>query len=127
MHTRPATYSPPVPCDRGGGSPVTVGILLWGQQSLPLLALVDSGVDKNFLDADLVTQVGIAVEPLAPSCQCKHKILAHVAHHTEPLHLLLSSKHFEHIQFNVISSPHSPVVQGLQWLKLHNSHIDWYC
>ena len=45
-----------------------MGVLLW-QQSLPLLALVDSGADENFLDVDLVTEV---------------HVLAHVTYHTKP-------------------------------------------
>ena len=42
----------------------------------------------------------------------------------EHLHLL-SGNHREFIQFNIISSPHSPVVLGLALLKLHKLLIDW--
>lgn len=34
------------------------------QFSNSLLALIDSGAEQNFLDADLVKQAGIAIEPL---------------------------------------------------------------
>lgn len=41
------------------------------------------------------------------------------------LALTISGNHQEHLTFLVISSPSSPLVLGLPWLKLHNQHIDW--
>lgn len=48
-----------------------------------------------------------------------------VTHKTETLTLTISGNHHERIRFLVISSPSSPVVLGVPWLKLHNPHIDW--
>ena len=42
-----------------------------------------------------------------------------------PLSLLLSGNHHESISFFIISSPTTPLVLGLPWLRLHNPHIDW--
>ncbi len=39
--------------------------LCWNQLSLPLVALMDSGVDENFLDINLVAQAGLVKEPLS--------------------------------------------------------------
>ena len=39
--------------------------------------------------------------------------------------MIISGNHREHLQLYVISSPSSPVVLGLPWLRLHNPHIDW--
>ncbi|KAI9536829.1 hypothetical protein NQZ68_031138 [Dissostichus eleginoides] len=39
-------------------------VLCCNQQSLPLLALVDSGADENFLDIDIAAQAGIPSEVL---------------------------------------------------------------
>ena len=72
--------SPP----KRAGSPVAVGILVskteaptntrprtqipaklcMSKISLPLLALIDSGAEQSFLDAELVSQAGIGIEPL---------------------------------------------------------------
>ena len=96
--------------------------------SIPLLALVDSGADDNFIDSTLVTQAGIPVEALpAPKDvnALDGRLLARITHHTVPLSLILSGNHHESIKLLVIPSPHAPVVLGQPWLKLHNPHIDW--
>lgn len=41
------------------------------------------------------------------------------------LTLTLSGNHHEPFQPLVLSSPLSPVVLGLPWLKLHNPDFDW--
>ena len=137
---------PPAP--KRGCSPVKVGILvskavssstpqtrkpleatlLLNQQSLSLPVLLDSGADESFLDAQLVVSAGISTQPLTAPLNARGlngKLLAHVTHVTEPLHLVLSGNHHEMIQFHVMSSPHTPLVLGQPWLRLHNPHIDW--
>ena len=139
-------HMPPAP--KRGCSPVKVGILvskavssstpqtrkpleatlLLNQQSLSLPALVDSGADESFLDAQLVASAGISTQPLTAPLNARGlngKLLARVTHVTEPLHLVLSGNHHEMIQFHVMSSPHTPLVLGQPWLKLHNPHMDW--
>ena len=121
------------------GSSVTVGILAgrsvpqttrprmqleatlcWNHQSLFLPALEDSGADENFLDASLVSQACISVEPLTTPLDANAlngMILARVTHRTKPLCLILSGNHRETIQFHVIPSPHGPIVLGQPWLR----------
>ena len=92
-------------------------------QSLPLLALVGSRVDENFLDSNPVSQADIAVEP-PPTPLNANALNGKLIHHTEPLHLLLSGNHHETIQFHVIPSSQAPIILGQPWLKRHNPHID---
>ena len=136
--------SPP----KRAGSPVAVGILVskteaptntrprtqipaklcMSKISLPLLALIDSGAEQSFLDAELVSQAGIGIEPLDSPvrvCALDGKSLALVTHRTEPLSLILSGNHRELIQFLVFSAPKTPLVLGHPWLELHNPQIDW--
>lgn len=44
-------------------------------------------------------------------------LLARVTHHTQAIHLLVSSNNVEQIQFHVISSANSPFVPGQPWLN----------
>lgn len=53
------------------------------------------------------------------------KLLVNVNHKTKPNKLALSGNHHEPIKLNVISSPLTPIVLNLSFLKTHNSHIDW--
>ncbi|XP_055015782.1 uncharacterized protein LOC129410863 [Boleophthalmus pectinirostris] len=40
--------------------------LCWSRESIPLLALVDSGADDNFIDSNFVSQANIPLDPLKP-------------------------------------------------------------
>ena len=102
--------------------------LYWSRESLPLMTLVDSGADDNFIDANIVSQANIPLENLDPPrdvTALNGETLARITHLTIPITLVLSGNHSETIQFLVISSPHAPLVLGLPWLKRHNPHIDW--
>lgn len=102
--------------------------LCWNRQSLPLRALVDSGADESFLDSKLAAQAGILSEPLTAPLEAtalNGEFFARVTHRTKPLQLIISGNHREFIQFNLISSPLTPIVLGHSWLKVHNPHIDW--
>eukprot|EP00064_Thunnus_orientalis_P017621 superscaffoldBa00003797_g17705 len=55
--------------------------LCWNQKFLPLLALVESGDEENFLDANLSAQAGITSEPVAAPLNANtpnSKLLSHV-------------------------------------------------
>lgn len=80
--------------------------LFWNQLSLPLCALIDSGADESFMDANLATESG--------------KILAFVTHQSVSLQLILSGKHQEFIHFHLIPSPGVEIVLGHPRLKVHN-------
>lgn len=53
------------------------------------------------------------------------KLLALVTRKTEPLRLILSSNHREHIELFVITTPLNSDILGIPWLKLYNPQIDW--
>ncbi|XP_028324820.1 uncharacterized protein LOC114476995 [Gouania willdenowi] len=98
------------------------------KDSFSLLALVDSGADDNFIDNLFVSQCNIPSEPLPEPKNVyalDGKLLATVTHRTIPISLRLSGNHHEIISLYIVSSPSSPLVLGLPWLKRHNPHIDW--
>lgn len=102
--------------------------LLWQNQTLPLLALIDSGADESFLDSSVVAQLAIDTVPLdlpidASALNGQH--LARVTQRTVPVTLRLSGNHQERISFHVVDCPSSPLVLGHPWLRLHNPQVDW--
>ena len=52
-------------------------------------------------------------------------LLACVIHRKEPIHLVSSGIHYEKMQFYLFTSPKSPLVLCLPWLRCYNTHIDW--
>lgn len=79
----------------------------------PLLALIDSGADENFLDYSLAAQLNLPVlsldSPLVANA-LNGKKLTDITHVSSPVSLLVSGNHRERIQLHIIESPHSPVV-----------------
>lgn len=99
-----------------------------GSVRLPLLALIDSGAEDNFIDKRLAEQLGCELLPLTTPIQANAldgRLIAKVTHYTSPVNLTLSGNHHESISLHLISSPQTPLVLGHPWLKLHNPHIDW--
>lgn len=95
---------------------------------LPLTALVDSGAEENFMDFEVARQICLETVPLDTPLVANAldgRFMAKVTHHTKPLKLIVSGNHHELIKFNLISSPHSPLILGYPWLKTHNPHFDW--
>ena len=87
--------------------------IAWGTRSWDLETLVDSGVEANFLDQDLVAKLGIPMLPLTSPVEAvslSGGLIAHVSHSTKPLRLTISGNHSESISFNLISSPQTPLV-----------------
>lgn len=103
--------------------------MIHGHEHLvPVQVLVDSGADDNFMDSNFVESNDIPTYKLSSPKEVlaiDGKLLELVTHKTEPLNLVLSSNHHEHIELYVISSPLNSVILGIPWLKLHNPHIDW--
>lgn len=102
--------------------------ICWRDQTLELLALIDSGADKSFLDTTLVKQLGLPTELLEEPLEASTldgRLLARVTTRTCPVQLQLSGNHFESIPFFVIDSPFIPLVLGHSWLTTHNPNIDW--
>ena len=104
------------------------GTISFHAASFPVVALVDSGADDNFIDSQFVAQFNIPSEPLSKPQRVfalDGKVLANVTHRTVPVSLVVSGNHRELISLNIVPSPACPLVLGLPWLKLHNPHIDW--
>lgn len=84
--------------------------------------------DGDFIDKDFVSQANIPTvlleEPREVSA-INGNLLVRVIHMTSPLSQMLSGNHQETLRLFMISSPQSPVVLGLPWLKRHNPNIDW--
>lgn len=92
----------------------------------PSTCFVDLGVDES-VDQNMVIQANIPCLPLPEPKEVlaiDGKFLVNVTHQNVPLTLTLSGNHRENFQ-PFISSPASPVVLDLPWLKRHNPNIDW--
>lgn len=137
---------------KGGGSSVAVGKLVSQTHSfaespprmllpaklcikttsdnvtLPVTVLIDSGADDSFMDVKFAHQVGLETIPLEHPLVANAldgRQLAKVTQMTKPVELIISGNHHEMVSFKLISSPHSAIILGLPWLKLHNPHLDW--
>ncbi|KAJ8272594.1 hypothetical protein GJAV_G00091080 [Gymnothorax javanicus] len=105
--------------------PVT---LSWGNQSPRTSALVDSGVEGNFLDVEVTASWGVPISPLVRPLTVfglGGQRLAQILHQTAPVQLLVSGNHRETITFLIIRSPRSPVVLGHPWFREHGPVLDW--
>ena len=102
--------------------------ICFNEITLSISALVDSGAEDNFLDLELALQAGLQIVPLETPLVANAldgRLIAKVTHHTKPIKLVLSGNHHELLRFNLISSPHTPLVLGYPWLKTHNPQFDW--
>ncbi|KAL0150082.1 hypothetical protein M9458_054741, partial [Cirrhinus mrigala] len=102
--------------------------LQWAGAFHNCLALVDSGVEGNFMDFDFAHRLHIPVVPLT------HKItvnalngqaLPDITHTTGPVTLITSGNHLESITLLLTPSPLAPIVLGHPWLVQHNPRVDW--
>jgi hypothetical protein len=92
-------------------------------------ALVDSGATFSFIDQTFVAQHNIHVVKkstpvLVEVIDGRTIAFGAITHETTPLELCID-KHTEKIVFNIISTPHHPIILGLPWLETHNPIIDW--
>ena len=104
------------------------GVFLWGDSSLPVPLMVDSGADDSFIDEALAKQAGLPVVQLPEPRTIQDldgRTLARCTHRTTLLTLLTSGNHREQIQLFLIPSSAAPVVLGSPWLATHNPQIDW--
>jgi hypothetical protein len=91
--------------------------------------LVDFGATSSFIDQTFVVQHNILVikkSTPVPVEVIDGRTIAFgaITHETTPLEFCIS-KHTEKIVFNIISTPHHPIILGLLWLEAHNPIIDW--
>lgn len=48
-----------------------------------------------------------------------------ITHVIQKLHMRTRALHCETIHFYVLHAPHTPVIQGLPWLRTHDPHLQW--
>uniref|UniRef100_A0A8C5M6H4 CCHC-type domain-containing protein n=1 Tax=Leptobrachium leishanense TaxID=445787 RepID=A0A8C5M6H4_9ANUR len=105
-------------------------ILQWGDRSVNVSAIIDSGASNNFFDLTLATSLAVPTRPKTtptPLQKVDGSTLrtGPITHETTPLLLLIRTKHQEHLQWDIVPSPLFPLVLGLPWLRTHNPSIDW--
>lgn len=99
-----------------------------GGQAHTLATLIDSGSDLNFMDEDLVQQLGIQIKTLPDPIRAHvldGRPLEGIRHQSVPVRMVMAGNHHETVQFYVLQSPRHPLVLGYPWLRRHNPHIDW--
>lgn len=105
-------------------------ILQWDQSQLTIEAMLDSGASGNFIDLQIVMKNKI------PTCYKTRPQVVNVidgsplhtgpiTQETIPLLAVSAGNHIEHIVFDLIPSPHFPVILGLPWLRQHQPEINW--
>ena len=70
-------------------------ILLWSDQSKSLLVLIDSGADESFMEATLVSEQGIPIQPLSSRLHVRAvdgRFIGRFTHNTIPIHLCVSAE-----------------------------------
>ena len=100
----------------------------WGDQTLSVGALVDSGADACLIDFEFAKQAGISMVSLPKSLSVQAingNHLGKVTHETVPVTLTISGNHVETIQFKVLHSSSVPLVLGRPWLIKHSPNVSW--
>lgn len=105
--------------------------LQWDQNQTSLEAMIDTGACGSFIDETIVTRLNIPTrikERPFPVKVIDGSPLASSPVSSETIPLLVSAQHehFEFCSFDIISSPHFPIVLGLPWLLLHKPTVNWH-
>ncbi|KAK7926171.1 hypothetical protein WMY93_008481 [Mugilogobius chulae] len=80
------------------------------------------------MDWSLAKKLQLTVSPLPKPLEANAldgRLLCRVTHRTQPVEIVMSRGHSEHVSFHLYSSPLHPVILGLPWLMQHNPQIDW--
>ncbi len=90
---------------------------------------MDSGATSSVIDQTFVAQHNIPVVKKStpvPVEVIDGRTIASgaITHETTPLEICID-KHTEKIIFNIISTPHHPIILSLPWLEAYNPIIDW--
>ena len=103
--------------------------LISSQLSIYTSALIDSGATSCFMDIKFATQNNIPVRckriPQRVEAIDGKELSSGAITHETPLIKLCIGQHQEDLSFNLIASPHHPIVLGVPWLKTHNPNIQW--
>lgn len=91
-------------------------------------ALIDSGVEGNFIDEDCAQERGLPIHCLNPP------IIAHsldgrklmtISSITSLVSVVTSSNHLEELELYLTKSSAAPLVFGRPWLSLHGPFSNW--
>ena len=100
--------------------PVTLN---WTGGTKRTSALLDSGAEESFLDAEAAVRWGIPLvevsRPLVAN-SLNGQNIGGITKATIPLHLLVSGNHQETISLLIIDTPYSPVILGHPWMVKHS-------
>uniref|UniRef100_A0A8C2W8C1 Retrotransposon Gag like 1 n=2 Tax=Chinchilla lanigera TaxID=34839 RepID=A0A8C2W8C1_CHILA len=97
--------------------------------SVAVQALVDSGLESNYMDENFAQEHYVELyEKASPDVvQTREGSVVReepVWLYTEAL-VCMQQNHQESISFNIVPSPQFSVVLGLSWLRLHTPDVDW--
>lgn len=115
--------------DSSDNNNFTTPVTLQLDQPVSTKALIDSGASACFVDSDFAKAHTIPLvtkrEPLELEVIDGREIACGmVKEETVPIELRIGDQK-EKLVFNVIPSPHHPIILGLPWLKYHNPDVDW--
>jgi len=100
-----------------------------GLKKIEIHALIDSGalvyfIDELFAKLHRIPLIQKTVVMHVEVIDGRPLSSGNVTHETIPLKTV-SKDHINHIIYNVIHSPSSPINLGLSWLEKYNPQIDW--
>ena len=102
--------------------------LSWEGRTLSVGAIIDSGADGNFLDAELAQSAELPLvtleSPLTVSALDGHS-LGPLTRRSRPLKMTISGNHVEEIDFYILKTPQAPLILGRPWLELHIPHVSY--
>ena len=103
-------------------------ILDWPGGTRKTSALLDSGTEESFLDAETAVCLGIPLvevsRPLVAN-SLNGQNIGRITKATIPLCLHISGNHQEEISQLIIDTHHSPVILGHPGMVKHSSEVDW--
>lgn len=130
LRTNPNSNEQPAkPSGTDSTNNFTTPVTLQLNRPISTEALLDSGASACFMDADFARAHSIPLvtkeEPLKIEVIDGREIASGIVNEeTVPVKLRIAEQE-EQLTFNVISSPHHPLILGLSWFKYHNPDVDW--
>lgn len=104
--------------------------LLYNDETIQTLAMIDSGAAGNFMDLSFAKAQNITLIP----CNSVLSVAAldgcplgtgQVTFISDDVTLQVGSLHKEILRSFIIESPQKPIILGLPWLRQHNPQISW--
>ena len=122
---------PPVVAPQESVDPFEISVTLVIPDQSPLVtsALIDSGAFACFMDLEFVREKKVLelrkANPTPVEVIDGRRIMSDSVAYETALVRFQVREHEEQMSFNIIPSPHHPVILGLPWLEAHNPNIDW--